>query len=179
MLDFEDYKNYLINYCVYPCDKNETKMMERKRLIELRYSDDKLREIVSDTENFIRTYFEESLQENKEIYSVPLCYDNEEIFTNCTGGWHPDTLIPISPINEDIKISQYILKTFLGNDFTICYRQNPTQIIDELGDDAAIVSYTFSPEMIIIGKLEKIEEKIVELDQSKISKLVRKLEENI
>jgi len=179
MLNFEEYKDYLINYFIYPCDDNEEKSIERKNLLENRYSDDKLKEIVLNTENFIKVYFEESLKENQEIYSIPLYFENETIFTNCTGGWHPDTLIPISPINEDIKISEYLLKTFLGKDFCIAYRSNPTQIVDELGDDATIVSYTFSPDMIIISKLDKIREKQEELGQCKVNKLVRKLEENI
>ena len=179
MLDFEDYKNHLINFCVYPCDNTEEKRVERQRLLENRYSDKILKEIVDNTEMFIRNFLEECIKDYKEIYSIPLYFENECIFTNCTGGWHPDTLIPISPINEEIKISEHILKQFLGKDFTICYRQNPKQFTDELGDDATIVSYTFSPDMVILFKTDKLEEKLEELNQSKINKLVRKLEENI
>lgn len=179
MFDFEDYKNYLIDFYVHNCDKFEDKRLERKKILEDHYSDEKLQQVVCNTEAFIKYFINDSLEKETPIFRIPLYFDDENIFTNTTGGWYPDTLISISPMDENIRISLYLLKLFLGKDFKINFMENAEQIVDEIDEDATIISYRFSPERLIMSNLEALRLKQEELKNVEVNKLARRMKEHL
>lgn len=175
MFELEEYKNYLTNYCKYDCDRLEEKVLERQKKIESDFSDEKLNDICRNTEKFLKYFIEECLKEEKEIFSISISSEIEKISTNCTGGWYPDVLIPVSKIDSDNKASLYLLKKFLGDDFKINYNTK-TPNNSKIKNKSKV---NIELEIVILGNIEALKEKYDILENYNIYRLVRSLEANL
>ena len=158
IFNLDNYKEYLISYYHYECDNSDSKKENRRILIEQRYSDDDLLEIIHNTKKFIEILMERTINSNRTYIEFEISGDNKNIFTNCTGGYSPDTLIPIFTDDEDNYISKYLLKQFLGSSFMVDFDANVEEVIDE-DDDMVIGSIYYTPKIVIVGNFKLLQEK--------------------
>ena len=174
IFNLENYKEYLISYYFYNCDNNENKKSERKRILEQGYSDEYLQEIIDNTQEFILGLIDNC--DNSSII-IDLAQDAEPIFTNCTGGYHPDVLMTIDEIDKRIKISKHLLKVFLGKNFMIYLDEEETEYFDE--DDEFIIGCSyFHPKLNITGDFLKKREELKQEKQIKLVKVIKKVSKN-
>ena len=177
IFDLESYKEHLISYYYYECDNNELSKLKRKELLERQFTDEDLLEIVQNTEKFIEVLIQRTANTNRTFIEFEINGDDKHIFTNCTGGWHPDTLIPIFSDEEDSYISRYLLKQFLGNEFRVDFDANVEEIVDDEDDDIVIGGIYYIPKMIIVGDFKKLLEKYNKI-QSESNVLRRSLKKD-
>jgi len=151
IFNLDSYKEYLINYYVYECDNNDIKKESRRKLIEQRYSDEYLQEVIDHTKEFILNIIDTC---NDDYISIPIAYKEEYIFTNCTGGYHPDVLIPIDDIDKSVMISKHLLNCFLGKKFSVFIDEDEEEYFDESNGLSIGCSY-FHPKLLITGDFSK------------------------
>ena len=151
IFNLDSYKEYLINYYFYECDNTESKKDSRRKLIEQRYSDEYLQSIIDNTKEFILNIIDTC---NDDYISIPIAYREEYIFTNCTGGHHPDILIPIDEVDKSIKISKHLLDAFLGKKFSVFLDEDEEKYYDEEDGMLIGISY-FHPKLLITGDFAK------------------------
>lgn len=179
LFNAQEYKEYLINYYYYPCDNTNEKRSKRKELLEHKYTDEYFEEIVRNTEQFILQFLEICVTEDTNYIRIPLEYSLDYIFTNCTGGWHPDVLVPVDSIEGGKIVSKYLLNKFLGKEFHIYFDENEVEYFDDEDPDMVIGNSYSIPELVIFGKKEIIKEKYEELRKIKQLELVRVLKNKI
>lgn len=179
LFNVNKYKDYLINWFYYPCDNTPEKKAEREKILEQRYSDEYLEEIVQNTEQFIINFLEICLQEDTTYIRIPLEFKSNYIFTNCTGGWHPDVLVPIDSIDEGKSVSKHLLHKFFGKDFLIYFDENIIEYCDDEDPDMIIGSSYSIPEFVISGPKELIKEKYEQIKAIKKAELVRVLKKKL
>ena len=109
VFNLEYYKEYLISYYRYECDNNENKKLERQRILECNYSDNYLQEIVDNTKEFILNLIDNC---SDTFNIIELAKSEDYIFTNCTGGYHPDILMTIDDEDKRITISKHLIEFF-------------------------------------------------------------------
>lgn len=179
LFDVNKYKEYLINWFSYPCDNTEEKKLQRKALVEGKYTLEDLQDIVQNTEEFIIKFLEICMQEETTYLRIPLEFKIQYVFTNCTGGWNPDTLIPIDSIDEGKIISKHLLHKFFGESFHIYFDENIIEYYDDEDPDMIIGNSYSIPELVIDGKEELIKEKYEQIKQLKQTELVRVLKKKL
>lgn len=138
---FEKYKEDLINFHYYPCDKDKTE--ERKALVE-RLGDDYLHELY-DTAYEVALFLVKKIEsEGKsfrgDVYTrASLDFDSTYIYTNCTGGYSPDKIIKLDEDGAPLTEFSYLaLSTFLQG-FRIY--EDEEEITEE--DDFGGVTYVY------------------------------------
>jgi len=179
LININEYKEYLINYFMYPCDNTPEKRLENKKLLEQKYSDEYLEEIIRNTEDFIIRFLEICLEEDTTYIRIPLEFKVNYVFTNCTGGWSPDMFVPIDSIDEGKNISKHLLHRFLGEGFHIYFDENVVEYYDDEDPDMIIGNSYSIPELVIDGKKELIKEKYEQIKKLKQAELVRALKKRI
>jgi len=167
IFDFDSYKEHLISYYYHECDNNIFSREKRKTILETQYTDEFLLEIIENTERFIKVLIERTANSDRTFIEFEIWGEHNYIFTNCTGGWSPDKLIPIFSDVEDAYISKYLLSDFLGKDFRIDFDANVEEIIDDEDDDIIIGGIYYTPKMIIVGDLKTLSEKYNKLQREK------------
>jgi hypothetical protein len=114
---YEEYKDHLINYYVWECDKLGEKTAERRERIE-KYGDDFLKSVVNKTIEVCRIILEKMKTENKvyerKIFSEFFVEEHSILIdTNCTGGHSPDRLYRFEGFDDNEFFSKYLLEKFL------------------------------------------------------------------
>lgn len=173
IFNLNNYKEYLISYCFYDLDNKEERKLERKKILEHRYSDEFLLNVIENTQEFIFNLLE-SCQSN--YISIEMVKDKEYIFTNCTFGYYPDVLISISDFNGEKKISKYLLEKFLGKSFKTYFDVNEVETHDEEDEDLVIGCIYETQKFVIVGDFSKRRE---EIKKEKQTELVRVLKRHI
>lgn len=177
IFDLDSYKKHLISYYYYERDNNPTSYEERRTLIERQYSDEDLLEIIKNTERFIEILIQRTANSNRTFIEFEIFGDDQHVFTNCTGGWSPDTLIQIFSDGKEAYISRYLLKQFLTDNFRLEFGGDIEENIDDSDDDIVIGAMYYTPKMIIVGDFTKLSEKYNKL-QSEQNILKRSLKKD-
>lgn len=179
IFSLEDYKNYLISFYYYECDNNIVSREKRRTILETHYTDEFLSDIIHNTESFIMYFLEQVINREENYISFELFNDQRHIFTNCTGGYSPDYLIPISCGLEDKYISKYLLQKYLGSNFRIDFDDDIEEILDDVDEDIVIGGIYCTPKMIITGNFSSLQEKYDALKKQKQEELVRVLRKRL
>lgn len=156
MINLEEYKDYLVDKYRHECDNNETQRQKRLSLLNSKYKNEYLENIIISTYNFANKIIE--MSENNYYGYIEIPLESEPNITyielNLTGAWMSDTIV------RDSKNNFYsigLLMKIFGNFFLI----NPCKVeineeIDE-DDDFLIVSEIPSYYLYIQCKKEIIE----------------------
>lgn len=111
MISLNEYKDYLASSYSWPIDNSEYLALKRKKLLELKYSDEFLSKIIGDSYSFAKSVLNSNTINNgyfrDELSDDTTMYINLELH----GGWMSDTLFVDS---EGRYISKYIIKTIFG-----------------------------------------------------------------
>ena len=172
--DLDSYKEHLISYYYYECDNNEICKEKRKITLESRYTDEYLLEVINNTKEFITILLNQTINTNRTYIEYELFSDNHYIFTNCTGGWHPDTLLSVFSDEEDKLISLYLLKKFLGSDFKIEFDSNIEECLDDSDEDFVIGAIYYTPKLIIVGNFNSLKGKQEELQEEQLVRFLKR-----
>ena len=148
MFDFEAYKNDLINYCYYPCDRNEENSTKRADFIAKHYTDEYLNDIIKNTQKFSGDILKLLKKENKirdgQIYTEVVLFERGYISNNCSGGWNADRLFFIDETNK--PISMYLLEKFFGKDWV--FLDTDERVIydakEEVGYEQFVLTFNIS-----------------------------------
>lgn len=169
IFNFEQYKKYLIDYYVYDRDNGEIARNERKNILEARYPDEYLQEIINNTIEFLIQFIENNL--GKRYCHIEIVGDEHFVFTNCTGGWPPDTYIPIQLNNQTTMISEHLLNKFLGKSFRIERYTEEFELYEE--DDDFGIGYIYAYFYLsIVGDFSLLQDKYEELRNLKQNELI-------
>lgn len=149
-IDIKTYRNYLEDFYVYPCDKNNKE--QRKKYVD-KYSDEELSKIIENTKLFIIYLFEKLENENyvnkdNTFTSIKISDKQIYIFTNCTGGSSPDVLYNPLDFGEDFYVSYYLLNKFLEG--FIIYENFET--FEEYDEDDSIGYFVDETELVFSTK---------------------------
>lgn len=174
IFNLDSYKEYLISYYFYDCDHNDIKRLERKRILERNYTDDNLQSIVDNTKEFILNILDNTTD---NYVSIELAKNEEYIFTNCTGGHHPDILMPIDETDKSFKISKYLLEKFLGREFMVYLDEEEIEYFDD-NEDLFIGCSYFIPKLIISGNFSEKREKLNQENQKELVRVLKRIFEN-
>ena len=152
-LTLDYYKNYLVNYFFNECDNNKEKRMERRRILEKRLSDDFILEVINNTKEFYISLLEKNIKDG--VISFNLTNDLKYIFTNCTGGYHPDVLFVIDELDEEKYISKYLLELCLGKICKTYFDTTEMEYIDD--ENGLIVGCIYElPKIVIVGDFSSL-----------------------
>jgi len=114
----EEYKYYLVNSYKHECDNNEILRQKRFSLLNNKYGNEYLENIIIGTYNFVNKIIEISGNYYYGYIKIPL--ENEPDITyidlNLTGGWKSDTIVRDS---ENNFYSIDLLKKIFGYSFSI------------------------------------------------------------
>ncbi len=127
-IGLEEYKKMLIGYYRQRADENTYE--KRKRNIETKYSDEFLDRVVLETKEFISFLLNKINTEKKTVDDLiffklerPVSLNGEElcdhISNGCYGGWYSDNLYSVICENKIISVSDYLLRSFFGENFKI------------------------------------------------------------
>lgn len=147
IFSLKEYKEYLINFNVNKYD--ESRSLDRKEYIECRYSDEQLNKIIIDTEKFVLSILKE-MYTKLEIFDEKVWIQQEistyifqDIINGCTGGWYADNLFCPDEQNMDTLVSEYLIKSFFGEKFTMDIYDDLTENYDEIDDVGFITCNTY------------------------------------
>jgi|GEM_PF-2344854 len=176
--ELQEYKSHLISYYRWPCDRKNYN--DRANYINSHYSDDYLKNIITNTQDFIPMLIQKMANENhtyeENIFNIielpPFFESSTEFISNgCLGGWPSDSLFYLDNNNKETLISLYVLKKFFGNKFRIWLGSKDYE--DFNPDEQAGVEYSI-PTFEISGPLDefnKIYNKtMAETNQKKLDK---------
>lgn len=125
LFDFNQYKKYLYTFHFYEADNDIHNEEKRRKELERKYSDEFLKEIIANTEEFIPLLLE-SIKNKNDVYKntiyynhrLPACPHSDFISTNVIGGWPSDLVIYLED-NKTKPISMHLLHVFFGINTTI------------------------------------------------------------
>lgn len=174
IFDFEKYKEDLISYYYYEGDNNLNSKEKRKKILETYYSDQFLLNIIQNTEIFILRFLERVIRSTSSYISFEISGEKKNIFTNCIGGWSPDTLVPIFSGEEEAYISRRLLKEFLGKNFRVEFNLDYEEIVDDIDEDIVIGEINYIPKLTIVGDFSLLKEKYEILKEQDFSRVLKK-----
>lgn len=155
-INLYDYKEYLIKTYKHECDNDEQSVLKRRNILDKKYADEYLEEIIIGTCNLISKIFEKSRDDYFGYISIPLdeAPNITYIDLNLTGGWMSDTIVKDS---MDNFYSVDLLKQVFGSFFII--EPCKVEIIEETdeNDNLGIVSEIPSYYLYIQCKKEIID----------------------
>ena len=138
MISLNEYKDYLASSYSWPIDNSEYLALKRKKLLELKYSDEFLSKIIGDSYSFAKSvlnsntinngYFSDELSDDTTMY----------INLDLHGGWMSDTLFVDS---EGRYISKYIIKTIFGRSVLVELRTE--EVEREIEDGMFTFDYNY------------------------------------
>lgn len=117
-INLEEYKCYLVNKYNHECDNNEKQRQKRISLLNNKYKNEYLENIIVGTYNFINKIIEISENNYYGYIEIPLETEPEIIYIDLdlTGGWKSDTIVSDS---ENNFYSVSLLKKIFGQFFSI------------------------------------------------------------
>ena len=166
-IDSEQYKNYLINSYKHECDNNVTSRQKRKELLNSKYNNEYLENIIFGTYNFVDKIITMYKDNKFEYIKIPLKEepDISYINLNLTGGWMSDTVVSDS---ENNFYSIGLLKEIFGDYFYI--EPNKIEITEEWDGDEDFLTLTEIPSSYLYIQCKK------EIINDVKKKLVRTIE---
>lgn len=124
MISLNEYKDYLANTYSWPIDNSSELILKRRKLLELKYGDEFLSKVISDSYSFARSVLNSSTINNgyfrDELSDDTTMYINLELH----GGWMSDTLFVDS---EGRYISEHVIKTIFGRSVLVEFRTEETE----------------------------------------------------
>ena len=138
-INLEQYKKYLVSKYSWECDNTEQERLKRMTLLNHRYTDEYLENIIIGTYNFVNKIIEK--YENIYWNSITIPLEKEpnisHIELNLHGGWWSDTIVSDSDNNF---YSIGLVEKIFGPHFII--EPNRVEFYEEIDedDDLCIVS---------------------------------------
>lgn len=166
-ISLEEYKKYLINCYKYEFDNNEKQRLKRLEILNKKYNDEFLNNVLDGTHKFIEKIIECSENDYYGYISIPLeCEpDITYIDLDLVGGCKSDTIVSDSDNNF---YSVDLLKEIFGNFIINPGRDECAEEI-EGDDDFCVMSFIPSYYLYIQCKKEVIDKvkntKVLKLNQ--------------
>lgn len=116
MISLNEYKNYLANTYSWSIDNSEELALKRRKLLELKYGDEFLFKVISDSYSFARSVLNSNTINSgyfgNELSDDTTMYINLELH----GGWMSDTIF----IDSDGRyVSKHIINAIFGRSVLI------------------------------------------------------------
>jgi hypothetical protein len=179
LLNFEEYKACLISYYHHPCDKGKNN--ERANTIARFYSDDFLKNIITNTQDFISMLIKKMLVEYHTLDNNIFCnidlpislYESAThyISNGCTGGWPADELFYTNDDNVEVLISMKLIEHFFGDYFSIYLSERGMEELHEAEQSG--IEYSI-PTFNISASIDKFDEICTMFDESYNNELLKK-----
>jgi len=159
VFDLNEYKNYLMNYFIYPCRDESERLRINQFLLKCVYDDEKIENIIYETKKFLKRYLKEAIKNSWSICRVDI-YDVECVFLTSDKGWPADIWISVDSFDESKKISLYLLKEYLGDKISIYMDDGIIQFKD---NDLMIGEAYCTPQLVLYGEFLFFKEKLINL----------------
>lgn len=156
-ITLEQYKNYLVSRYSWECDNTEQGRINRMSLLNNRYTDEYLENIITGTYNFANKIIKKYENTCMNYINIPLEKEPNIVYIdlNLRGGWWSDIIVNDSDNNF---YSVELVKEIFGPYFSI--EPDKIEFYDEIDedDDLCIVSEIPNYYLYIQCKKEIIEE---------------------
>ena len=138
MMSLNEYKDYLANTYSWSIDNSSELALKKKKLLELKYGDEFLSKVISDSYDFARSVLDDESINYGYYKSNVLDDTTSYINLGLHGGWMSDTLYVDS---EGRQVSAHIIKTIFGRGIMIELRTE--EVEREVEDDMFTFDYNY------------------------------------